>query len=543
MSEEDPPVAASRRRLPIAVASVPDVGVALPEGLSLGGGWRVSRVTVKPGRVSVLVARGEDERVEMVVSPPEGDGSSGPFDVDGLRVCYQRTTAPYGTFRDAGASLGARLREAGGLEAVRAWVALSPRPPAPSPAPSPSPSPSSGRPARTAVDSRPWRERARAALVDRRRAGLRLDAFLDDASLPPWPCVEPWTRLEFSTSRHAGPCCVDYQMDPRPLVEGTPLGELWGGPVMRGFRRAMVSGALGAHCCPSCPVLAGAAQVPGRIELRGGPEAFVEAQLDLVDEILRGAESPSRGPLVVCFPTTTWCNYDCLMCDFGETGTLADELPPSFYASLRGWAPGLQRIEVLGGEPLASPVFREYLATEDFTAYPGLEIAMTTNGSYLTPRELPRILRAPIANLVISLNAATADTYAAVNRGLPYARVRTNLDHLLANWREGAGSLNAIAYSMVVLKRNVHEVRAFADLARADGVAYRYMLPMMDRNGQSIMTDRGALEAALEALEDVLREEAVRPALTDTRHLLGEVQVLRQRLERGVYRALPDRDG
>lgn len=537
MSDESPTGAAPKRHLPLAAPGAPTLTAALPDGLPLGGGWRVAQTWVGPGRVSVQVARAEGERVELTVSPPEGGGDSGPFDVDGVRVCYQPTTVAFDAFQGAGRALGARLREAGGLAAVRAWVGSSSSPPSSSPR-----SQSSGG-ARRAPDARPWRDRAQEVLVDRPRASLRLDELLDEGSLPPWACVEPWTRLEFSTSRQAGPCCVDYQMDPRPLVEGASLEDLWAGPVMRGFRRAMVDSDVRAHCCTSCPVLAGSSQTPGRIELRGGPEAFVEAQLDLVDEVLRGVESPSRGPFVVCFPTTTWCNYNCLMCDFGETGTLADELPPSFYASLRRWAAGLQRLEVLGGEPLASPVFREYLAREDFGAYPGLEIALTTNGSYLTPNELPRLLRAPIANLVVSLNAATADTYAAVNRGLPYARVRTNLDHLLARRREGAGRLNAIVYSMVILKRNLHEVRAFADLARADGVAYRFMLPMMDRNAQSIMTDRGAMEAALGALEDVLRDEASRPALNDTGQILGEMEVLRSRLARGIYRALPDRDG
>lgn len=530
-----------RRHLPLAPDGLPALSAALPPGLRLPDGWRVAAVAAGAGRLSVFVARGADEAVELTASPPEGSGDSGPFDLDGVRLCYQPTPVAFEAFRGAGHGVAARLREAAGeagaLPMLRAWMAqrawradalAAPR--------------GAGAPVTPGTASRATlREEARRLLVDRRDVALPLGRLLAPEALPPWACVDPWTRLEFSTSRSIGPCCSDYQVSPRPLVEGAPLEAQWNSAVLRGFRRAMTSGRTGSHCCVTCPELAGALSVPARLELRGGPARFVEAQLDLVDAVLDGEEHLRCGPLVVCFPTTTYCNYDCLMCDFGVEGTLSDELPASFYASLRGWSAGLQRLEALGGEPLASPVFREYLATEDFSAYPGLEISLTTNGSYLTPRELDRYARAPLANLVISLNAATPGTYAAVNRGLPWERIRANLAHLLARRRDRGGSLNAIVYSMVLLKRNVAEIRAFAELARGDGVRFRYMLPMHDRNGQSIMTDRGAMTEALAALEDVLSDAPADGLQEDARAIAGEASVLRRRLDRGVMQPLPER--
>src|SRR5437762_702698 len=69
-----------------------------------------------------------------------------------------------------------------------------------------------------------WRAAARAVLVDRRGAVVRLDQLLLPETVPRWRCVEPWTKLEFGTSlvltgfpllRTVGPCCVDYQVSPQ----------------------------------------------------------------------------------------------------------------------------------------------------------------------------------------------------------------------------------------------------------------------------------------------------------------------------------------
>jgi hypothetical protein len=93
---------------------------------------------------------------------------------------------------------------------------------------------------------------------------------------------------------------------------------------------------------------------------------------------------------------------------------------------------------------------------------------------------------------------------------------------------------------MVILKQNLHEVRAFAELARRDGVGFRYLLPNHDRNGQSIFTSRACMTEALTALEDVLAEAWARGDTRAVESLFGEVRVLEHRLARGLERPIPD---
>ena len=311
--------------------------------------------------------------------------------------------------------------------------------------------------------------------------------------------------------------------------QGSKLGEYWNGPMMRGFRRAMAKGPPIAPCKASCPYLRGGTEAPSTVPLFGGAEAFVEREIALVDDMLQGREEVRGGPLKVSFTTTTYCNYDCLMCSYGEVGSLDDELQRGFYDDLMTFAPGLRMIEALGGEPLASPVFREFLAGFEFERHPAMRVALITNGSYLTPKEQRRYRRVPFDNLTVSLNAATPDTYLAVNRGLSWERVRENLDELLRRRREG--ELRAsISYSMVILRRNLSEIRAFAELARRDGVGYRYLLPNKNRNDQSILTSRDTMTEALSALEDVLADAWSRGDNRAIKSLLGEVRALEHHL-------------
>lgn len=339
------------------------------------------------------------------------------------------------------------------------------------------------------------------------------------------PCTLPWTRLELGFGASVGPCCADFQAAPQ-TASGS-FAELWHAPHMRAFRRALSAGGPPRTCSPSCPRLRGRSDSLAQLVLRGGPAPFVENQRHALNAILAGSELPAGTPLELVISTTSHCNYDCLMCHFGAEGSLADELPQSFYDSLTELLPGLARLEALGGEPLSSPVFREFLASGALPAH--AKVALTTNGSYLTPKELERLSGVSFEHVTVSLNAASAETYARVNRGLPMTRIRENLAAL----RE---RVEAVTYSMVLLRENLTEIEAFAALAERDGVGVRFMLPMHDRNGQSIMTDA-------EIMRDVerrLRLVAKRLGARDAARALGEAEVLSDRLARGVIRALPD---
>ncbi|NOY92266.1 MAG: radical SAM protein [Deltaproteobacteria bacterium] len=381
-----------------------------------------------------------------------------------------------------------------------------------------------------------WRRRARALLVDHPRGHLRVGDLIDHAELPRRDCVLPWTRLELSTRRFLGPCCADFQRE--PVRVGGSFADAWNGSVQRSFRRALSRAGHPETCRESCPTLRSGRERLAEMQLRGGSAPFVENQLMVLEDLLEGREQVRGQPLELMVPPTTFCNYDCLMCEWGEVGTLEDELSAEFYDALAPLLPSVRALEVAGGEPLASPIFRDFLLRLDRDIYPDLRISLVTNGSYLSPGH-PILERVPFSTIIISLNAASPETYAAVNRGLAFERVRGNLDALLEARRRG--SLRGdIIYSMVLLKQNRHEIAAFVELAERDDVRVRFMLPMFDRNRQSVMTDEQTMREVLHELDRAAERLNERGETRQAQGVLGEADVLRERLAQRLFEPLPD---
>ncbi len=384
--------------------------------------------------------------------------------------------------------------------------------------------------------SKDWRGRVRSQLVDHPRRRLRVKELIDAAELPRRDCILPWTRMELSTRRFLGPCCADFQRE--PVRVAGDLADACNGAAQRSFRRALVRSGHPKTCRESCPTLRSGRERLAEMQLWGGSAAFVKNQILILEDLLEGREHVRGQPLELMLPPTTYCNYDCLMCEWGEVGTLEDELPAEFYDAIAPLLSSVRALEVAGGEPLASPVFRDFLLRLDRAAYPNLRVSLVTNGSYLSPGH-PILEHVPFSTIIISLNAATPETYAAVNRGLDFERVRKHLDALLEARRRG--SLRGdIVYSMVLLKRNRHEIAAFVELAERDEVRVRFMLPMFDRNRQSVMTDEQTMREVLRDLDVAAGHLRERGETRQAQGVSGEASVLRERLAQRLFAPLPD---
>ena len=381
-----------------------------------------------------------------------------------------------------------------------------------------------------------WANQARVLLTDRPRERLALRDILPREEHPRWPCVLPWYRLERNTKGAYGPCCPDYLSVRKTVRSGVDPASLWNSKHMQKIRRAMTQGKRPKTCRDWCPVLLGGKHRAGDLIFRGGPAVVVENQIRLVADMLAGATEVRSVPLELCLAVTSHCNYDCIMCRVEGKGT-SDQLDADFYSGLESWLDRVLVFDGSGGEPMASSTFREFLRNTDFEGYPQLRIHLTTNGSYFTPSQLDRYLHVPFSSLTISLNAATAETYLDVNHGLPWARIRENLDALLQAKSEGRLSC-AIRYSMVIIKRNLDEVVPFAELAAQDGVGVRYLLPTKNRKRQSIMKKPELMSEALNALQRVRGMLVATGDQDDIGELDSVMKVLTKRAESRVYKAL-----
>ncbi len=506
----------------------------LAVGTMLAGGWQLAFVRPAGDRVrlGLVDPAGGREVVLWTASSQAPDSGHRPFGrLGGAPLNYERTDLDRVALSAATGALGLALGDAADVEV---WIAHALA----------SACASEGRHhPRAPVSRGPWQQQARERLVDRRGESVQLRDLVPVADLPQRACTLPWTYLEVSNEfGNFAPCCFDYPVETVHAPLGTPITTLWNAPSMQRFREAMVAGDPGRTCRNTCPRWNDGSATLDRLVLHGGSPAMVQAQIETVEAIWAGRTVLDTPPATLHCRPTTYCNYDCVMCSCGETGTLADELPRTFYDAVLELTPGLHHLDLSGGEPLASPVLRNLLTTCDFSKYPDLMFFLVTNGSYLTPRLQQALWRpgGPRLSLVVSVNAATAATYRKVHRGLPFSRIRQHLDLLVAARRDGRmqGSLR---YSMVLLQSNHHEIEAFADLAVRDGVGFRLMLPQYDRNSESILTCESTMRATLSALQQVAARYGEHPVAADSvRVAMGCAQVIEHRLGLGLFQPIPD---
>lgn len=381
-----------------------------------------------------------------------------------------------------------------------------------------------------------WAFRLRSLLIGKPDLVTTLGDVLPEVRSSPIPCALPWTRLELHDGGTFGPCCADYMADRYFVPSGANIESLWKSDVLVSFRQALTSSGHPPTCRTSCPVLSGRTDLPGHVPVRGGDHEVVEEQIKRARALIEGRCELDVGPLYICFNATSYCNYDCLMCHCGEEGSLDDERPASFYSGLEPFIRRGVRIEVNGGEPFASPVFRAFVEEQSkIKREPFLSV--TTNGSLITSDWLKRLKTPPFHSLIVSLNAATEKTYLEVNRGIGWTNIRRNIEALLSLRQQG-GIPGGLTWSMVIIKHNLHEVEAFAEMAIEDGVDPRFLLPVRNRNGQSIMTDPDAMRAAYNSLLRVASMLEGRGRTKAARDARAIASVLKNRLEMGIFNPL-----
>jgi MoaA/NifB/PqqE/SkfB family radical SAM enzyme len=138
--------------------------------------------------------------------------------------------------------------------------------------------------------------------------------------------------------------------------------------------------------------------------------------------------------------------------------------------------PTLSTLVLLGGEPLANPRTMTFLRTFDVARWPDTGVSITTNGSFLTRATLRHLSRCPFASIIVSVNAGTAETYEAVQRGIPFETLLENLDALV-EFRAAHGRRFDIRTGFVVQPASAHTLIEFGELTAARGLGIR-LLPL-----------------------------------------------------------------
>jgi MoaA/NifB/PqqE/SkfB family radical SAM enzyme len=122
------------------------------------------------------------------------------------------------------------------------------------------------------------------------------------------------------------------------------------------------------------------------------------------------------------------------------------------------------------GDAFGSPFFMRWLRTLDVTKRPKLRIHLQTNAQLWTPQiwaKIPPEVRERIPSAEISIDAASAPTYALNRRGGEWSTLLNNLE-FIAGLRAG-GPLIFLQLDMVVQENNFSEMPAFVELGKRYG--------------------------------------------------------------------------
>jgi MoaA/NifB/PqqE/SkfB family radical SAM enzyme len=167
------------------------------------------------------------------------------------------------------------------------------------------------------------------------------------------------------------------------------------------------------------------------------------------------------------------CNLRCRMCSIQFRRDGAPGGPPAFlsfelFVRLVAELPELRELHLQGlGEPLMHPRFFDMVR---FASERGVDVSTNTNGTLLGPRRAEACVTSGLAELHVSIDGASAETYETIRVRSRLTRVLRGLDRVVEARRRLGSPTPALRIVAVAMRRNLAELPALVELAHAHGV-------------------------------------------------------------------------
>lgn len=177
----------------------------------------------------------------------------------------------------------------------------------------------------------------------------------------------------------------------------------------------------------------------------------------------RGRLDPPLEAVRISFDRT--CNLYCISCrdkvEFSDPEKVQKQLD-----SVIACGKDIKQLEMCGaGDPIASPVYRNFLLNFPENSFPKLEtIKLHTNAQLLTQvfyEKLPGFVKERFTNVEISIDAATKDTYERIRRGGNWETLIENLKFL-----KSTNKIRSWELDFVVQRLNYKEIKDFFKFAK-----------------------------------------------------------------------------
>jgi len=185
--------------------------------------------------------------------------------------------------------------------------------------------------------------------------------------------------------------------------------------------------------------------------------------------------------VIIDLEVTSVCNAACSFCPRDALSRTARFIDPAtitrLAAEVRRQDTPVQ-ISICGiGEPTLYPDLADSIAV---LSEAGGRVCLVSNGSTLEPRQLAEFVRAGLAELNISLNAATPATRERLMQMDDFATTTHALRDVLARKSEIPGDLD-INVSFVLCTENEHELLSFVQQWKSTPVSHILIHPLNNR--------------------------------------------------------------
>lgn len=287
-------------------------------------------------------------------------------------------------------------------------------------------------------------------------------------------CLHPFKRAQIAVSGDVFVCCSSWTGMSLGNIFKSDFKDIWNSENAVKIRRSIIGGTF-QYCDHSlCPrIISG---MVAEEALTNEAEKISQSNLSKL----------KQGPVDLSLNYDFSCNLYCESCR-KEIKTMSirdsDRLI-KFQLTLMNTLmfKNIKRLTVTGaGEPFASRVFMDLFTKMDQRKLPDIKITLRTNGMALSPGNWRRIKNAHFAidRILISIDAATPDTYHVLRRGGNFEQLKKNLKFISSIKKK---SKLYVGLNFVVQKTNFKEMPEFVHMAKKfdlDGVTFTQL---MDRN-------------------------------------------------------------
>ena len=275
-------------------------------------------------------------------------------------------------------------------------------------------------------------------------------------------CSNPFDFYEVNTNGTITSCCPSWLKTPIGTTKNGNMYEIFNSDAAQKIRESIHDGTFSYCDHDLCPKLQDGSLPDSKDIKNPRHRKIIDNKSTIIDR-----------PTFINLSYDASCNLRCPSCRIG--GVSITKGPE--YNRLKSVQDQILKdistmpedhvymINITGsGDPFGSKLFRDFLFELDGTSHPNLQISLQTNGVMFTPSVWDRIskIHNNLYNIIVSLDAATEQTYDVVRIGGNWNLLLENLNFLGQKRLENM--FKYLRVDFVVQRKNYLEMPTFVDM-------------------------------------------------------------------------------